>query len=84
MTFHRISKTNDILYKLKSIELCSNTVGQMMTLMLVDPPREGREDIATVEQYYREKQAIYEGMKQRANLLSTSFNQMVNLECTEI
>ena len=26
------------IYKLKSIELCSNTIGQLTALLLVDPP----------------------------------------------
>ena len=32
----------DMLYKLKSIELCSNTVGQVATYLMVDPPKEDR------------------------------------------
>ena len=39
---HNFDKfANDIFYKLKSIELCSNTVGQVATQLMVDPPREG-------------------------------------------
>ena len=37
------------LYKLKSIELCSNTIGQIGTALLVDPPKRGQESDATVE-----------------------------------
>ena len=33
----------DMLYKLKSIELCSNTVGQVATYLMVDPPKEGEQ-----------------------------------------
>ena len=33
----------DIFYKLKSIELCSNTIGQVATYLMIDPPKEGRE-----------------------------------------
>lgn len=32
---------NDMLYKLKSIELCSNTVGQLAAYLMVNPPQEG-------------------------------------------
>ncbi len=39
------------LYKLKSIELCSNTLGQVTTLLMVDPPRRGHESDATVDLY---------------------------------
>ena len=30
--------TNDMVYKLKSIELCSNTIGQVATELMVNPP----------------------------------------------
>ncbi len=33
---------NDILYKLKSMELCSNTIGQLAVQLMVDPPLKGR------------------------------------------
>lgn len=29
----------DMLYKLKSIELCSNTIGQVATYLMIDPPK---------------------------------------------
>jgi alanine transaminase len=36
---HNLDKyAEDTLYKLKSIELCSNTVGQIGTALLVSPP----------------------------------------------
>ena len=38
----------EMLYKLKSIELCSNTIGQASTLLLVDPPTKGIESDKTV------------------------------------
>lgn len=30
------------LFKMKSINLCSNSVGQIMTELMVNPPREGQ------------------------------------------
>lgn len=33
----------EMFYKLKSIELCSNTVGQIAVDLMVNPPKEGRE-----------------------------------------
>ena len=41
--FNLDSFAMDMLYKLKSIELCSNTVGQVATYLMIDPPKEGRE-----------------------------------------
>lgn len=43
------------LLKLKSIELCSNTVGQIATLLSIDPPQRGTESDACVDQYKREE-----------------------------
>ena len=38
---HNFDKyANDIIYKLKSIELCSNTIGQVAAQLMVDPPTE--------------------------------------------
>ena len=41
----------DMLNKLKSVELCSNTVGQVASYLMVDPPKEGRESSECVELY---------------------------------
>jgi alanine transaminase len=77
-------KVNDELYKLKSIELCSNTVGQVATLLSVEPPKRGVESDATVDLYEREKTEIYNGLRERAELLSKTFNEMRNVTCSEI
>ena len=42
---------SEMINKLKSIELCSNTIGQMTVNLMVDPPREGRESPETVKLY---------------------------------
>lgn len=72
------------LYKLKSIELCSNTVGQVATLLSIDPPTRGVESDATVDKYESEKNQIFNGLKDRAELLTKTFNEMKNVSCTEI
>jgi len=41
----------DMLYKMKSIELCSNTVGQLATHVMVTPPKAGVESSECVEKY---------------------------------
>lgn len=72
------------LYKLKSVELCSNTVGQVSTLLLVDPPKRGVESDVTMDLYEKERTDIYNGLKDRAGLLSKTFNDMRNTTCSEI
>lgn len=75
---------SEMLYKLKSIELCSNTIGQIATLLLVDPPLKGRESDSTMERYNKERTEIFEGYKDRALLLTKMLNEMKNVSCTEI
>ena len=72
------------LYKLKSVELCSNTTGQVSTLLLVDPPRRGVESDATMDLYEKERSDIFNGLRDRAELLSKTFNEMRNVTCSEI
>jgi len=73
-----------MLYKLKSIELCSNTAGQIATCLLVDPPKLGRESPDCVAQYEAERNQVFQGLKERANLLTDAFNDMNQVTCTEI
>jgi alanine transaminase len=72
------------LYKLKSVELCSNTTGQVSTLLLVDPPRRGVESDSTMDLYEKERSDIFNGLRDRAELLSKTFNEMRNVTCSEI
>ena len=72
------------LYKLKSIELCSNTVGQVTTLLQIDPPVKGAESEATVALYEKEKAQIFSGLRDRAELLTATFNKMQKVTCSEI
>lgn len=57
---------NDMFYKLKSLELCANTVGQIAAQLMVDPPKTGRESDSCVELFQSEKNGIFAGMKERA------------------
>jgi alanine transaminase len=69
------------IYKLASISLCSNTVGQIATGLMVNPPQSGDESFTLFTQ---EKDAILQSMKRRAVLLSKSLNQIDGISCTEI
>jgi len=75
---------NEMLYKLKSIELCSNTVGQLALNLMVDPPREGRELPETVALYRKQRNEIFDGLQERAKMLTDSFNKMTNVTSNEI
>jgi aspartate/methionine/tyrosine aminotransferase len=68
----------DMLYKLKSIELCANTIGQVATYLMIDPPKEGRESSQCLATFNQEKNAISNGLKERALLLTKTFTEMTN------
>ena len=82
---HNIDKyASEQIYKLKSIELCSNTIGQVTTALMVDPPKRGLESNKTVEKFEQETNHIFQGLKLRAQLLTKSLNDMTNVTCSEI
>lgn len=52
---HNLSEeASEHLLKLKSIELCSNTIGQTSVELMVNPPKRGRESDETVDLYEKE------------------------------
>lgn len=72
------------MFKLKSIELCSNTIGQTAVELMVNPPQEGVETDETVALYNAEHAELYKALRAKASLLSDSFTNMKNVTCTEI
>lgn len=68
----------DELYKLCSIELCPVVTGQVVTDLMVNPPKRGE---PSYELYEQEKQAILEQLRTRAEQLYATFNKMEGIEC---
>ena len=61
---HNLDQTaTDLMFKLKCIELCGNTVGQASVGLMVDPPRLGRESKETCDLYWQEYSAVFDGLK---------------------
>ena len=85
METHNLSnRAEQILYKLKSIELCSNTIGQLAVNLMVDPPHVGRESPECIDKYEAERKHVFDGLKERAELLTSTFNDMKQITCTDI
>merc|ERR1712151_96401 len=85
METHNLSeRAEEMLYKLKSIELCSNTPGQIATHLMVDPPQLARESTECVDLYQKEVNNVFGGLKERADLLASTFNDMKQITCTDI
>eukprot|EP00349_Pseudokeronopsis_sp_Brazil_P003639 CAMPEP_0202957626 /NCGR_PEP_ID=MMETSP1396-20130829/2008_1 /ASSEMBLY_ACC=CAM_ASM_000872 /TAXON_ID= /ORGANISM="Pseudokeronopsis sp., Strain Brazil" /LENGTH=56 /DNA_ID=CAMNT_0049675215 /DNA_START=160 /DNA_END=326 /DNA_ORIENTATION=+ len=56
METHNIDPfVEEMFYKLKSIELCSNTIGQLGALLMVNPPQRGVETDETVNLFEEER-----------------------------
>ena len=66
------------LYKLCSVNLCSNVEGQLMVGMMVNPPSQGQ---PSFEQYQSEKNGILDSLQRRAKVLVDAFNELEGITC---
>jgi alanine transaminase len=66
------------LYKLASLQLCSNTPGQVMTGLQCQPPRPGDPSHAL---YVEERDAILASLSRRAAKLNAAVNTMEGASC---
>jgi alanine transaminase len=79
MELHNIdSYVQSQLYKLASSGLCSNVPGQIMTSLMVNPPKPGDE---SYEQFMKEEKAIFEGLKRRSKALVEGLNAVDGITC---
>jgi aspartate/methionine/tyrosine aminotransferase len=68
----------DIILKQASVSLCSNTVGQLLTYLMVSPPAEGSEPY---ELFQQEKREILQNLSDKANMIRDAFKEMDGVEC---
>jgi len=68
------------LYKMVSIALCSNTMGQVVMDCMVNPPKPGD---ASYELYQKEKNDIIQSLKRRAFKLSAAINSLEGFTCAK-
>lgn len=69
------------IIKLSSINLCSNTMGQVMVGLMSNPPKPGD---PSHNSYVTERDTIKDSLKKRANNLSRALNELDGISCTEI
>ena len=67
--------------KLQSINLCSNSVGQIVTYLLIKPPRQGDPSYPL---YQEEKNAILDTLRKNAKIMATGLNGIEGFSCQEI
>ncbi|KAF3341337.1 Alanine aminotransferase 2 [Carex littledalei] len=68
----------DQLYKVASVDLCSNTSGQILASLIMNPPKPGEE---SHELFLAEKEAILSSLARRAKALEDAFNSMEGVLC---
>jgi len=66
------------IYKAMSISLCSNVTGQIMTGLMVNPPKLGEPSYAT---YMAERDEILASLKRRAAKLVAALNELEGVSC---
>lgn len=63
--------------KLQSISLCSNTVGQLVTYLVVTPPQKGE---ASYDLFIKEREGILNELKTKAEILGKGLNQIEGMQ----
>jgi alanine transaminase len=67
------NEVNEQVYKLFSMTLCSNTIGQAMVASILNPPTPGD---ASYELFNKEKSAKLDALKRKAGVLSEALNSI--------
>jgi aspartate/methionine/tyrosine aminotransferase len=67
--------------KLQSISLCSNSVGQVVTYLMVRPPRPGA---PSFELYDRERREILDGLRRKAEIVARGLGAVEGISCNEV
>ena len=68
----------DILLKQASVSLCSNTAGQLLTYLMVSPPKEGSEPY---ERFVQEKQKTLGDLYAKAMIIKEALTHMEAVKC---
>lgn len=69
------------ILKLQSVSLCSNTVGQIVTYLMVRPPRPGDPSFPL---YERERRDILDSLRRKARLVEDGLNAVEGIHCNPV
>jgi alanine transaminase len=70
----------DEYYKLSSINLCPNVLGQLMVSLMVNPPKPGDESF---DDFVRERDEVYHSLQRRAKLVVSTLNSLPGVKCNQ-
>ncbi|XP_057979904.1 alanine aminotransferase 2-like [Malania oleifera] len=68
------------IYKVASVNLCSNISGQILASLVMNPPKVGDE---SYESYIAEKDGILSSLARRAKTLEDAFNSLEGVTCNK-
>ncbi|KAI3881390.1 hypothetical protein MKX03_000845 [Papaver bracteatum] len=68
------------IYKVASVNLCSNISGQILASLVMNPPKVGDESF---ESYSGEKNGILSSLARRAKALEDAFNKLEGVTCNK-
>jgi alanine transaminase len=68
------------IYKIASVNLCSNITGQILASLIMTPPKAGDESYVS---YKAEKDGIIASLTRRAKALEDAFNKLEGITCNE-
>lgn len=70
----------DQIYKVASVNLCSNISGQILASLVMNPPKVGDE---SYESFIAEKDGILSSLARRAKALEDAFNSLEGVTCNK-
>lgn len=68
------------IYKVASVNLCSNISGQILSSLVMNPPKVGDE---SYDSYISEKDGILSSLARRAKTLEDAFNSLEGVSCNK-
>jgi aspartate/methionine/tyrosine aminotransferase len=67
--------------KLQSVALCSNSVGQVVTYLMIRPPKPGD---PSWETYHREHSEIMNALRRKAQIIEQGLNGIPGIQCNAV
>ncbi|KAK4790858.1 hypothetical protein SAY86_031271 [Trapa natans] len=67
------------IYKVASVNLCSNISGQILASLVMNPPKANE----SYESYYAERDGILSSLARRAKILEDAFNSLEGVSCNK-
>ncbi|CAL0311272.1 unnamed protein product [Lupinus luteus] len=74
------SEVREQIYKMASINICSNVSGQILASLVMSPPEVGDD---SYESYFAEKDEILTSLARRAKTLEEAFNKLEGVTCNK-